>query len=105
METIKCITFDKKAQDSLPEHVKAKMKADREKATNPEITCGICENTHVRTAITYHGIKVCHSCMEFLKKQSEALFENHPSCKDVKSEETIEELTAKLERYKRGDFS
>ena len=70
METIKCITFDKKAQDSLPEHIKAKMKADREKATNPEIPCGICENTHVRTAITYHGIKVCHSCMEFLKKQS-----------------------------------
>lgn len=24
-----------------------------------------------RTAITYHGIKVCHSCMEFLKKLSE----------------------------------
>lgn len=39
------------------------------------------------------------------KKQYEALFENHPSCEDVKSEETIEELTAKLERYKRGDFS
>ena len=39
------------------------------------------------------------------KKQYEALFENHPSCKDVKNEETIEELTAKLERYKRGDFS
>ena len=39
------------------------------------------------------------------KKQYEALFENHPSCKDVKSEETIEALTAKLERYKRGDFS
>ena len=32
MEKIKCITFDKKAQDSLPEHVKAKMKAAREKA-------------------------------------------------------------------------
>lgn len=71
METIKCITFDKKAQNSLPEHIKAKMKADREKTTNHEIPCGICENTHVRTAITYHGIKVCHSCMEFLKKQSE----------------------------------
>jgi hypothetical protein len=32
MEKIKCITFDKSAQDSLPEHIKAKMKADREKA-------------------------------------------------------------------------
>ena len=32
MERIKCITFDKNAQDALPEHIKAKMKADREKA-------------------------------------------------------------------------
>ena len=39
------------------------------------------------------------------KKQYEVLFENHPSCEDAKSEETIEGLTAKLERYKRGDFS
>lgn len=39
------------------------------------------------------------------KKQYEALFENSPSCKDVKCNETVEELTAKLERYKRGDFS
>lgn len=29
---IKCITFDKQAQDALPEEIKAKMKADREKA-------------------------------------------------------------------------
>jgi len=29
---IKCITFDKAAQDALPEDIKAKMKADREKA-------------------------------------------------------------------------
>lgn len=32
MDKIKCITFDKAAQDALPEHLKAKMKADREKA-------------------------------------------------------------------------
>lgn len=31
MDKIKCITFDKAAQDALPEHIKAKMKADREK--------------------------------------------------------------------------
>ena len=29
MKRIKCITFDKAAQDALPEHIKAKMKADR----------------------------------------------------------------------------
>lgn len=39
------------------------------------------------------------------KKKYEELFENHPSCKDVKSEETIEELATKLARYKRGNFS
>ena len=71
MEPIKCITFDKNAQDNLPEHIKAKMKSDKEKATNQNIPCGICENTNVRTAITYNGVKVCHECMEFLKKQSE----------------------------------
>ena len=32
MDKTKCITFDKSAQDSLSEHIKAKMKADREKA-------------------------------------------------------------------------
>lgn len=32
MNKIKCITFDKKAQDNLPDHIKARMKADREKA-------------------------------------------------------------------------
>ena len=32
MDKMKCITFDKSAQDSLPEHIKAKMKADRELA-------------------------------------------------------------------------
>ena len=32
MERINCITFDKAAQDALPEHIKEKMKADREMA-------------------------------------------------------------------------
>ena len=32
MDKTKCITFNKSAQDSLPEHIKAKMKEDREKA-------------------------------------------------------------------------
>ena len=29
---MRCITFDKKAQDNLPEDIKAKMRADRDKA-------------------------------------------------------------------------
>lgn len=28
---MRCITFNKEAQDTLPEHIKAKMKADRDK--------------------------------------------------------------------------
>ena len=34
MDKIKCITFDKNAQDSLPQHIKDKMKADRDFSRN-----------------------------------------------------------------------
>jgi|ERR1035437_1701487 hypothetical protein len=34
MGTVKCITFDKSAQDSLPQHIKDKMKADRDRVRN-----------------------------------------------------------------------
>jgi hypothetical protein len=30
-DKVKCITFDKAAQDALPEHIKTKMKAARER--------------------------------------------------------------------------
>jgi hypothetical protein len=36
MEKIKCITFDKAAQDVLPEQIKAKMKANMSKARREE---------------------------------------------------------------------
>lgn len=36
MDKIKCITFDKAAQDALPKHIKVKMKSDREKAKREE---------------------------------------------------------------------
>lgn len=32
MENIKCITFDKEAQDNLPQEIKDRMKVDRERA-------------------------------------------------------------------------
>lgn len=70
MEKIKCITFDKKAQDNIPEHIKTKMKANQERAQNKEIPCEICEREIVRTAITYNGIKICHNCMNFFKTQA-----------------------------------
>ena len=40
MDKIKCITFDKYAQDSLPEEIKAKMKADRDNARKQICKCG-----------------------------------------------------------------
>ena len=53
MERIKCITLDNEAQDNLPQHIKDKMKADRDKARkemgnkgNHRISCDcdICKN-------------------------------------------------------------
>ena len=70
MEKIKCITFDKEAQNNIPQHIKDKMKADREKAQNKDIPCEICERDIVRTAITYNGIKICHNCMNFFHTQA-----------------------------------
>ena len=37
MKKIKCITFDKEAQDNIPENIKSKMKADRENAIENHI--------------------------------------------------------------------
>lgn len=34
MDKIKCITFDPAAQQALPDHIKAKMKADRDRVMN-----------------------------------------------------------------------
>lgn len=41
MDRIKCITFNKKAQDDLPEHIKTKMKADREKDKREQLGNGL----------------------------------------------------------------
>lgn len=32
MEKVKCITFDKEAQNALPEHIKTKMQAHKDRA-------------------------------------------------------------------------
>jgi len=47
MNKVKCITFDRNAQDSLPQHIKDKMKADRDNARSKrelEITVLTVEN-------------------------------------------------------------
>lgn len=42
MDKIKCITFDKNAQDALPAHIKAKMKADRDNAKLERLCQNAC---------------------------------------------------------------
>lgn len=45
MEKVKCITFDKEAQDNLPKEVKDKMKANQDKARkNKELEEYPCYN-------------------------------------------------------------
>lgn len=50
MDKIKCITFDKAAQDALPAHIKAKMKADREKPDQRHIKSNALAGT-VKTIV------------------------------------------------------
>ncbi|MDR1938253.1 MAG: hypothetical protein LBQ73_07130 [Tannerellaceae bacterium] len=56
---IKCITFDKKAQDSPPDSVKEKMKADKESAResierNPN-DYRICRRTYESSGIRFNA--------------------------------------------------
>ena len=44
MERIKCITFDKAAQDALPEDVKAQMRYDKAVARKTQFKCTDCLN-------------------------------------------------------------
>ena len=58
MDRIKSITFDKEAQDNLPQHIKDKMKADRDDArkkaeskglnipvVSKSVICDYCQDT------------------------------------------------------------
>lgn len=48
MNQIKCITFDRAVQDALPEHIKAKMKADRQKQNERHIrSCAITSSINL----------------------------------------------------------
>lgn len=62
MEKIKCITFDKNAQDSLPQHIKDKMKADREKAQSEKyFTCKGC-NHELPIKFQMRTVGYCYMC-------------------------------------------
>lgn len=51
--------------------IKAHKKAQTEQLNLHGVThsCNICERDIVRTAITYDKVKICHSCLKFLKVQ------------------------------------
>lgn len=83
MDKIKCITFDKAAQNALPEHIKAKMKADREKARleayQKQCPCWNSENNKDMSEI----------------KQFKLVFNPHPLAKEAE----------KLPNYLRGEYA
>lgn len=66
MERIKCITFDKEAQDALPEHIKTKMKANKEKAQQgyKQFECTNCKKMSWHHPVEKEGIVVgyCEHC-------------------------------------------
>ena len=70
MKQTKCITFDKATQDALAEHIKAKMKADREKAKR-EAYKKLCYNFEYKfgSMIPQCALKsgVCDENCEYMK--------------------------------------
>lgn len=73
MKKIKCITFDKAAQDVLPEYIKAKMKADRNKARRKEYK-KLCYNFEYKfgSNIPFCAKKgVCDEVCEYMRNFKE----------------------------------
>ncbi|MFV0325350.1 MAG: hypothetical protein ACK5LF_13405 [Bacteroides xylanisolvens] len=60
MGKIKCITFDKSAQDALPEHIKEKMSEDRRKAYKGIIKCPYCDRWYSKHDI--EAVRLHHDC-------------------------------------------
>lgn len=54
MDKTKCITFDMEAQEALPDHIKAKMKADRDKikAEQPKLYA-YCKRSYVNDNLAF----------------------------------------------------
>lgn len=54
MDKTKCITFDKAAQDALPEHIKAKMKADRDRIRAERMSdYTYCKKSYVNAGLAF----------------------------------------------------
>lgn len=57
MEKIKCITFDKEAQNNLPQSVKDKMKANQEGAKNRNpLICTNCKTENIFNRKPYNPV-------------------------------------------------
>jgi hypothetical protein len=59
---MKCITFDKAAQDALPENIKAKMKADRERARIEQGSMRSCAVCGEKLREYSDDVKCCEWC-------------------------------------------
>lgn len=59
MNRIKCATFDKDMQDSIPKEIRDKMKADRAKAEKEQKTK--TENLHIKRVSTRYCCQKCGS--------------------------------------------
>lgn len=54
MDKTKCITFDTEAQEALPDHIKAKMKADRDRARAKQLQrYAYCMKSYVNDGIAF----------------------------------------------------
>lgn len=95
MNQTKCITFDKAAQNALSEHIKAKMKADRDNArTEQSKQYAYCKKPYVNDGIAFDAgyIEVIQKGERFLPNEywryatvSEAIdFFSEPSFKRPK---------------------
>ena len=72
MEKIKCITFDKEAQNNLPKHIKDKMKADRKRAE--------AEQLNLHGVVGPKGTLVCDCGSTDLKDYNDGLSKTCNDC-------------------------
>lgn len=64
---VRCLTFDKDAQDALPDRIKAKMKADRDKSRAEQTL--ICESCGwPADKLSADGL--CEMCASFGERES-----------------------------------
>lgn len=79
-DKIKCITFDKEAQDALPEDIKERMRADRERARQEQA----CKEWDKFLTVTFEilnnaGVKVDSTQLIQIAKEIQTIVKNEKS--------------------------